>query len=381
MRLLVPYPQPVRASHVPGTRARPAHPAADRTSRRRGRPAASAAGALACGLLLAACGSVLQGPDPDPDDQDVVVAPSDLPAPVASEPRVGAATKTNYLTGEDVPDSQVLAVKIDNSPAARPQAGVTQADVVYVEEVEGGTTRLLVVFQTELPGEVGPIRSARTSDIFILGNYDSPGFAFSGGNSGVVAELQAADLSLVSFDSSREGYSRSGARRAPYNVMGNAGQLLARVPDAGNAVDIGFRFGAAAEGGRPAAGASYAWSGARIDFEWSAGEERWLQSMGGQPSPAAEGGRLGADTVVFQSVPVVPSQYVDVNGSRSPEVRPVGEGAVTVLRDGQVFEGRWSRPGLEDPTTFTTAGGEELTLDVGQTWVVYVDEGTAPTLR
>jgi len=333
------------------------------------------------GLLLAGCGTVLVGPDQPASDQPAVTAPADLPAPVASAPRVGAAVKTNWLTGEDVPDSPVLAVKVDNTTSAHPQAGLSQADVVYVGEVEGGVTRLLSIFQTELPGEVGPIRSARTSDIIILDRYSSPGFAFSGGNSGVVGELQAADLSLASSDTAREGYARSSARQAPYDVMGNAGQLLGRVPDAGVAVDVGFRFGAAPAGGRPVAGGSYSWESATIDFVWSAGDGRWLQGMDGRPSQAAEGGRLGADTVVFQSVPVIGSQYVDVNGSRSPEVRPVGEGAVVVLRDGQAHEGRWSRPGLDDITTFTTTAGEELTFDTGQTWVVYADEGTGPTLR
>ena len=331
-------------------------------------------------LLLAGCSSVLAGPDASVA-QPAVTAPADLPAPVASAVRVGATTKTNWLTGEDVPDGRVLAIKVDNTASAHPQAGLTEADVVYVEEVEGGVTRLLTVFQSELPGEVGPIRSARTSDIVILGRYDAPGFAFSGGNSGVVAELQAADLALVSFDTAREGYARSPARPAPYNVMGNPGQLLGRVPDAGVAVDVGFRFGAVPAGGRPAAGGTYSWGSATIDFEWSGAEGRWLQSMDGSPSQAAEGGRLGADTVVFQAVTVVPSQYVDVNGSRSPEVRPVGDGSVVVLRDGQAIEGRWSRPGLEDPTTFTTTSGEELRFDTGQTWVVYTDAGTGPTLR
>lgn len=384
----MPYPRSVppalRTALVPGRRTRRTRTTrttgATGTTRTTRSATARVAAAGLAGLLLAGCGSVLAGPE-QPEDQPAVSAPADVPAPVASAPRVGAATKTNWLTGEDVPDGPVLAVKIDNTASAMPQAGLTQADVVYVEEVEGGVTRLLTVFQTELPGEVGPIRSARTSDIIILGRYQRPGFAFSGGNSGVVGELQAADLALVSFDTAREGYARSPARPAPYNVMGNAGQLLARVPDAGVAVDLGYRFGAAPAGGRPVAGGSYSWGSAQIDFEWSAGEGRWLQSMDGRPSQAAEGGRIAADTVVFQSVPVVPSQYVDVNGSRSPEVRPVGEGAVVVLRDGLAFEGRWSRPGLEDVTTFTTTQGEELRFDTGQTWVVYADEGTGPTLR
>lgn len=300
---------------------------------------------------------------------------------MASEARVAAEDKTNYLTGESAPDGQVLTVKIDNTPSARPQAGLMAADVVYVEEVEGGATRLLSVFQTEVPVEIGPIRSARSSDVLILGSYDAPGFAFSGGNAGVVAEVRAADLSLVSIDSARTGFSRSSSRPAPYDVMGNGPELLSRVPGAGVAVDVGFRFGALPAGGAPAAGGAYSWSGARIDFEWSAAEGRWLQSMNGSPSEAAEGGRIGADTVVFQAVPVVPSQYVDVNGARSPEVRPVGDGTVTVLRDGQVFTGTWSRPTPEAPTAFTAADGSEMLFKPGQTWVVYMDSGAAPVLR
>src|SRR5687768_4032974 len=93
-------------------------------------------------LLLAGCGSVLAGPDDEPPAQPAVTAPADLPAPVASAPRVGAASKTNWLTGEDVPDGRVLAVKVDNTASARPQAGLTAADVVYVEEVDRKSTRL-----------------------------------------------------------------------------------------------------------------------------------------------------------------------------------------------------------------------------------------------
>ena len=85
-------------------------------------PGPVAAVALLTALALAACGSVLGGPDAAPPDQSPVVAPSDLPAPVASAPRVGASSRANVLTGEDVPDGQVLAVKIDNTRAALPQA-------------------------------------------------------------------------------------------------------------------------------------------------------------------------------------------------------------------------------------------------------------------
>lgn len=330
--------------------------------------------------LLSAC-SMVGGGEPEALPQPSVAAPSTAPTPVASEARLSAETKVNVLTGEDLPDAPVLAVKIDNTASGMPQAGLQAADVVYVEEVEAGVTRLLTVFQTEVPNQVGPIRSARTSDTEILGNYGPVAFAFSGANSGVVDQLRESPLELVSFATSTVGYARSPQRRGPYDVLGEGPVLAARAPEAGTARDIGFRFGAAPAGGQAVAGGSYSWRAAEIDFEWSAEAGTWLQSMDGRPGEAAEGGRLAADTVVFQAVPVVPSPYVDVNGARSPEVRPIGEGAVTVLRDGQAFTGTWSRPSAGDPTAFTAADGTPLTFAPGQTWVVYLDTATSPVLR
>ncbi|MBT4477400.1 MAG: DUF3048 domain-containing protein, partial [Actinobacteria bacterium] len=82
------------------------------------------------------------------------------------------------VLGQDT-DRPALAIKIDNVFAAWPQSGINQADVVYEEVVESGLTRLIAIFQTQSPGTVGPIRSARTSDPILLEGFDRPLFAYS----------------------------------------------------------------------------------------------------------------------------------------------------------------------------------------------------------
>ena len=77
-------------------------------------------------------------------------------------------TPGNPLTGGKVTANPVVAVKIDNTSAGRPQYGISQADVVYIEQVEGGLTRMMAVFHTHLPTEVGPVRSVRTTDVELL---------------------------------------------------------------------------------------------------------------------------------------------------------------------------------------------------------------------
>jgi hypothetical protein len=70
------------------------------------------------------------------------------------------------FTGEPVKSlGPVLAVKIDNIMFARPQTGITSADIVYVLPVEGGLSRFLAIFSSHDPPVVGPVRSARQDDL------------------------------------------------------------------------------------------------------------------------------------------------------------------------------------------------------------------------
>ncbi|MGJ3561893.1 DUF3048 domain-containing protein [Streptomyces sp. INA 01156] len=88
--------------------------------------------------------------------------------------------------------SQVLAVKLDNTPAARPQTGLDAADVVYVEQVEGGLSRLMAVYATRLPESVGPVRSAREADLELLRQFDRPILAFSGAEQTAAADRRGS---------------------------------------------------------------------------------------------------------------------------------------------------------------------------------------------
>ena len=74
---------------------------------------------------------------------------------------------TNVLSGREGSNGPVLVVKIDDTTQAHPQIGLEDADIVYIEQVEGGLTRLAAVFSSVIPQRIGPVRSARISDIEI----------------------------------------------------------------------------------------------------------------------------------------------------------------------------------------------------------------------
>ena len=89
----------------------------------------------------------------------------------------------NSISGRIGSDGPILVVKIDDTPAAHPQAGLEDADVVYIEQVEGGLTRLAAVFSSKIPDVIGPVRSARISDIELLEQFGRVAFAYSGAQS------------------------------------------------------------------------------------------------------------------------------------------------------------------------------------------------------
>jgi hypothetical protein len=328
-------------------------------------PAAAGLGVLILGAALSACS--------DSDGPKAAAPPSSTGAPSRSASPEPAAHPFNG--GTKGLGNPVLAVKIENTAPAFPQSGVSAADIVYVEQVEGGETRLMAVYSSKLPKKVGPVRSARISDLHILPQFGRPAFAFSGVQSKMKKYIRKAPLFDISQESAGGAYSRSGARQIPYNLYADPRNLLKRAPKAAKPRDIGFTFGDAPDGGRPAKSFTAKWPAATMGFTWSAKEKRWLASWGGRPDRAAEGGRLGGKTVVIQYAKTTRSKFHDFLGSYTPLIHTTGTGKAVVLRDGKSFQAKWSRPSEDKGTTFTTAGGKPMNFAPGQVWVLLVNNG------
>ena len=301
----------------------------------------------------------------------VALWPGPGPGPARPGKPTTSASPVQYspFTGEPVSAlGPVLAVKIDNLAAARPQAGLTDADIVYVLPVEGGLSRIFAVFSARFPPVIGPVRSAREDDLELLAQFGRPAFAFSGAQPRLLPVVEKARI-VDLYDGRVGGYFRDPARLAPHNLYARTRQLLAEVPGASRARDIGFRFGPAPPGGRPVASFSVSYPAASFTFRWSAGNGRWLVWMDGAAARAAEGGQLSAPTVVIQYTTVRTSRFLEA-GIRPPYADSTGTGTGVVLRGGQAYAVRWSRPGADSGTRFTTMSGQVMTFAPGPVWVV-----------
>jgi hypothetical protein len=289
--------------------------------------------------------------------------------PAEHRPPPAAAPLTSPFTGERVTALRpVLGVKIDNIVLARPQTGLTSADIVYVLPVEGGLSRFLAVFSSHLPPVIGPVRSAREDDLELLQQFGRPAFAYSGAAPHLLPFIHRARV-VDLYAGLAGGYYRSPGRVAPYNLYAHPAQLIAEAPGASTAHDIGFRFGPAPAGGRATTSRSVNYPAASFTFTWSAAAGRWLVRMDGAPARTTDGGQLGAATVVIQYTRVRTSRFLEY-GLRPPYAGSAGSGSGVVLRDGRAFGIRWSRPDANRGTTFTTASGQPMTFARGPVWIV-----------
>jgi hypothetical protein len=274
------------------------------------------------------------------------------------------------FTGEPVPSlNQVLAVKIDNIVNARPQTGLTHADIVYVLPVEGGLSRFLAIFSSGYPRVIGPVRSAREDDLELLRQFGRPAFAYSGATATLLPYIHRTARIVDLYDGIASGYFRDNSRIAPYNLYAHTRQLLRQAHRASMAHDIGFRFGPPPPGGKATQSASVSYPAASFRFTWSAEKGRWLVSMDGRPAVTTDGGRLSPATVVIQHTTVRTSRFLEY-GKPPPYAESAGSGTALVLRDGKAWTTHWSRPNANGGTTFTAASGQRMTFAPGQVWVV-----------
>ncbi len=345
---------------------------------------------------------------------------SDSTKTAESEPTVSTTTTTAPLpvwplTGvadakASGPAHPAIVVKMDNSPDARPQTGINEADVVYELLVEG-ITRYALVFHSNLADPVGPVRSARSSDIDLIADLSTPLFVWSGANAGVAGEVNAAARKGILVDASNSAaapaYYRSDDRQSPHNLYVHLPQVLElKAPEKqGNPAPIfNFRKIVAATPttttsststtskksattttsivptttttttvpGALTPGFTLDFGGVAVDYVWNSGTQGWSRLQVDQTHPRAKSPTL--DTAGVQVSPAnVIVQFIDYgqspSDSRSPMALTVGTGKVLVFTDGRVIGGTWSRPTADKPTTYTADDGTPILLSPGRTWV------------
>jgi hypothetical protein len=306
-------------------------------------------------------------------DTSTTVPPSTAPAPLIAP-----------LTGLVDPSGEshtrpALAVKVENTPNARPQVGIDQADVVYEEEVEGNITRFLAIFNSTAPETIGPVRSVRLQDPDIVWPIHGI-FAYSGGAADPVAAINAAPVHAVDNSAAIaggvNGMERDAPgqprRESPHNLYGHGPALFSLDGDPKPPPPL-FAYSAPGVPPPPDADLGAPVLSTRIGFlagydptyTWDAASGTWKRFQQGEPFLVVGGDQVAPTNVVVQI-----TQYDGVSNGQT-----VGEGEAWVFSDGRLRKGRWIRPDREQPAHYVDANGLPILLRPGRTWVELLPAG------
>ncbi len=304
-----------------------------------------------------------------------------LPGPTTTTVAAGAPswplTGLPMAAGAVIEEPTVIAAKIDNTSAGRPQEGLEVADVVFEVLVEGGIPRLIALFQSEVPDVIGPIRSLREVDPKLVAPFGVE-FVNSGGDAPIRALLTGVAQDIGDPLLGASAYFRASDRSAPYDLMFDGTVVSPSrtfVPDGGYEEKPLF-FGEAPPGDDQALSVEVAMSaGHTANYRWSSADQAYLRFNGERAHEAVSGGQIMAQNVIVVFARQFDTGRRDRAGSIVPDYDVTGTGPAVVFRNGNAFEGTWERGSLNTFFRFFDAAGEPVALDPGATWVQIVPIG------
>jgi hypothetical protein len=306
-----------------------------------------------------------------------VPSPSPTPTPTPKPKAKPKPKPINPLTGLRPSRHKVVAVKIEDTSDARPQVALNLANIVYIEQVEGGLTRLVAIFNSTLPTRVGPVRSTRNDDPEILRQYGPIIYVASGGSPVALRPLRRSNLRAVINDHGGIGFSRAGNRPIPHNLFANLFHIAKKVRGP-RARSIGLHWSRkiANRSGRGTVVRTRV-GGTPVVFRWYARLHRYIRYRFGRPDRLASGKRVATPNVIVMFVRGnVFRRNIDPAGNPSWYQHTVGRGRVVVFRGGRRIEGRWIRPHARNGTRLVDRRGKPIALAPGGAWFVLVNNGT-----
>lgn len=318
---------------------------------------------VALGLVLTACGGGSHKPAAKP-------SPSAPPKP-DHEPLTGVQLPMGKTAARKHP---VYIVKIDNTDASDPQQGIGSADLVVQELVEGGITRLAVMFNSQLPKSAGPVRSMRATDAGIAAPVGAR-IMTSGAAPYTYAQLKKAHVSWLGMDSPYAVREPGG----PYDYLHS---VVAKVAKAGQDAEKKSKavrphdfmpWGPAAPiKGKPAKHVAVRFSAARTDDWVMRGGKYHLTN-----SHMAKRSTFEADTVVVAQVQTSIAPYKDPSGAQVPVSHFNGKGKGWILHNGQMEQVTWQKKGEDGAVTFADAAGKPIKVPAGKLWLDLIPAGSS----
>lgn len=303
------------------------------------------------------------------------VIPTKPQPKVAEEPKELPSLLNGVMLPRDIYNRHPVAVMIENSPSARPQTGLTGADIVYEAVTEGGITRFMGVFSSNLPTKAGPVRSARSYFIDYLSEYDAF-YAHAGGSPTALARI--GEYGIKDYPHSSDAYWREARKgvASEHTLFTDVAKIFKfGVEKRGWPATIDFKpwlFKDASATPGPAVAVKINFSTPQFNVIWNfdPATKLYSRTLGGTAhKDALSGEQITATTIITISVNHSPNPPYRGTGKESEwTMGTIGGGKAVVFQDGIVTEGTWKKPSRVERTRLYTAEGKEIELNRGKIW-------------
>lgn len=332
--------------------------------------------AIAGASLLLASGFIVFAFAYEPPRKAIITPAAIQPATPAPEPIYYSPLTGNKVANKQIVDDPVTAIMIENSPAARPQSGLSQAGIVYEAIAEGGITRFLALYQQEKPQLIGPVRSLREYFVDWLAPFNAS-VVHVGGSKASLDEIRNGSYRDIDQFFNAASYWRASDRYAPHNVYTSFERLDA-LNKAKNFTSSSFTGFDRADGlpikAPDATSIAITVSSAPFNssYQYDAASNRYARSQGGAAHLDREEGQIRPSVIIAMNVDM---KRVMEDGYRE-RITTSGSGKATIFQNGTVQVATWRKDGRRNQLTFVDSNGKSLALTRGQTWITAIPNKT-----
>ncbi|MBN2898637.1 MAG: DUF3048 domain-containing protein [Clostridia bacterium] len=302
------------------------------------------------------------------------------------EPAIDLTGKAKApLTGLYVDESLIgqrpIVAMLDNHFGARPQAGLKDADIIYEILAEGNITRYMAVFQSAMPENLGPIRSARPYYISRALEYD-PYYVHVGGSEQAKKDIKALNMADIDgLSSGSNVFWRLKHKRIPHNMYSNASVIIKEGDRKGYRTEVSYdtlKFKDAVESinGSACIGLDVIYiqpttrdkDGYHVGFVYNEETKLYERLVNGKPySDENDGTELAVTNVIVQ---YASHKVLDSEGRL--EVGIIGSGDGYYISAGEIIKMTWKKADRSSLTRYYNENGEELALNPGKSWIQVV---------
>ncbi len=327
-----------------------------------------------------------------PDSNGGPESPTPEPKVFVSAPLTGVSFEVGSSETETF-SAPAVSCKIDNVFAARPQFNLNKADLVFVQMVEGGVTRLLATWHSQPVDAVGPVRSVRPMDADTVAPIGGI-FCFSGGQAPFINAVSRLGLYMASETSEqaegKKSFSRSSAKPAPHNVIVNMALLQSQHLNLGAPGKV-FDFvsfmadseqyePASTDSGTETTHVTIKYPGSVSYWEGDGQGNMVREQDGARHLDAATNEQIKARNVVVLKVKIDTS-FRDKRYGYIPRTVLIDSGVAWVFVDGKRIKGTWSKSTQTGPISLFDQAGVPIKLAPGTTWIELMPTNGSITIK